>query len=118
LNHPDDKPTIPTGVCPACEKAIALNDINVTQDFRCSHCQKLVRTSTAFRVLIYLVGYGVPTLVVALSGRPLVASVVRWIFLVCFIALLNGYVTKRLITPRLELSLRKDDDFQSLHLND
>jgi hypothetical protein len=107
---------IARGVCPACMHPVARSLINVTQDFKCPHCQRLVRTSNAFRVPVYIACYGVPTVVVFFSGRALVASVLLWMLLVVVCSFLYIQIATRICTPRLIFSVKKNDEFQSLNL--
>jgi hypothetical protein len=103
------------GVCPACLNPIARRAINVTQKFKCPHCQQLVKTSNIFRAFVYIACYGVPTVIVFCLGRDLVASVVLWAILVFACSVLYIQIATRISVPRLEL-FRRSEDFQSLHL--
>lgn len=117
LDSPSQFKAVHRGVCPACLNPIARKviAINVTKKFKCPHCQQLIRTSDAFRVLVYVVCYGVPTVIVFYSARGLVASAVLWAALVFACSVLYVQIATLVSVPRLEV-FRKKDDFQSLGL--
>jgi len=106
--------TLP-GVCPACLKPIGRKQLKVAKEFRCPHCQRLVRTSKLFRALLYLTCYGIPTVIVFSSGRSPLAGIVLWLVLAFGFAMVFISIATAIRPPHLEL-FRKDDEFQILNL--
>jgi len=115
MNTSDHQP-VPPGVCPACLKPIARKQLKVAKAFRCPHCQRLVRTSTLFRTLLYLSCYGIPTVIVLCSGRSFIGAVVLWLFLAFAFAMIYIAIATAIRPPQFELFRKKEDEFQSLDL--
>ena len=111
----NDEPAAP-GVCPACLKPIARKQLKVVREFRCPHCQQLVRTSKLFRALLYLSCYGIPTVIVFSSGRSLLAGLALWLVLSFGFAMIHISIATAIRLPHLELFRSKDDEFQALDL--
>jgi len=107
---------VPPGVCPQCLRPITRKQLKVAKAFRCPHCQQLVRTSKLFRALLYLSCYGIPTAIVFLSGRSLLAGIVLWLVLAFGFAMAYISIATAIRLPRLELFGKEDDEFQTLDL--
>ena len=108
---------IPPGVCPACQKHIARKQLlKVSTEFKCPHCQRLVRTSWRFRALLFISCYGIPTVIVFAKGGSILVGMVSWLVYAFLFALVFIAVVPAIRLPHLELYQRKEDDFQSLNL--
>lgn len=111
-NHEPVRP----GICPACLKPITREQRKVAKAFKCPHCQKLVRTSKLFRTSLYLVSYGIPTVIVFCSWRSLIETVLLWLLLAFACAMIYIAIATAIRPPQFELFLEKEDEFQSLDL--
>jgi hypothetical protein len=107
---------VPPGVCPACLKPIGRKQLKVAKEFRCPHCQRLVRTSKRFRTLLYLSCYGIPTVIVVSTGRSVLSGIVMWLVLAFAFAMVFISIATAIRLPHLELFRSKDDEFQTLDL--
>jgi hypothetical protein len=108
---------VPPGVCPACLKPIRRKQLKkIVTEFRCPHCQRLVRTSKLFRTLLYISCYGIPTVIVVSTSRSVLWGIVLWLVLAFAFAAVFALIPTAFRLPYLELFRSKDDEFQSLNL--
>jgi hypothetical protein len=108
---------VPRGVCPVCHGSIGLEKINVATQFPCPHCNRLLRVSQTYRVLLYVACYGAPTVAVLFLTVPIVIRIIDWLVYAFIFGFAFLFIGKRLCTPRLQLAKDdSNDQFQSLGL--
>jgi hypothetical protein len=113
----DKQDRFPPGVCPACLKPISRKQLKkVASEFRCPHCQRLVRTSKLFRTMLYISCYGIPTVIVVSTSRSVLWGIVLWLVLAFAFAAVFILIATTFRLPHLELFRSKEDEFQSLNL--
>src|SRR5271156_5443607 len=100
---------LPRGSCPACLKPIDRNKMEVSKEFPCPHCQRLVRTTTLFRVCMNVVSIGLATVVSFCSGWPLFGKIIAWPVSWFIFTCLYIWIASIVRLPRLILSRKREE---------
>jgi predicted RNA-binding Zn-ribbon protein involved in translation (DUF1610 family) len=110
---------LPRGICSLCSTAVSIKGLNLSKEFPCPNCGRLVTGSRLYRALslvAFLVG---PTFLLWHSSWPVLVRILVWPvlgFACCMIYLFIAmtYLEQRLEKPRKK---RDPDEFQTLGLD-
>ena len=109
--------TGPHGVCSACGSPIAIGAINIMRPFQCLHCGQSVQAPKTMRALVYVVFYGLPTVILFHAPIPILLRIPVWFVLAFALTFIYAFVSKRLFVVRLgEFREPGEKEFQSLNL--
>ena len=108
--------SLPSGTCPLCQTSIARRDIKIAKPFACPHCGRSLRTTISFRVLLYLVCYGISAAIVFNFQMAWWMSIVLWLVVAFLLGLLYT-VLLLMFFPAPTLEVYRSGDFQELDLH-
>jgi hypothetical protein len=102
-----------------CFNRIDRKVMEVSKDFPCPHCQRLVRTTKLFRVFMSVFAFALATLVVVFSPWPLLGKIIAWPILWYVFTMLYIWMASIARQPQLIVSQdgdKRHEPFQGLGL--